>query len=113
MSARELTRRLSPEDAAFLFMDTDASPQNIGSIGIFEGEISYDRFVENIESKLHLIPRYRQRVVSTPLSLARATWEDDPDFDIRRHVTETRLEAPGSDRQLIGLAARLYEGRLD
>ena len=44
MSARELNRRLSPEDAAFLLMDTDASPQNIGSIAIFEGDIDLERW---------------------------------------------------------------------
>jgi WS/DGAT/MGAT family acyltransferase len=74
-------------------MDTDATPQNIGSIAIFEGVVDYQRFVANVESKLHLIPRYRQRVVNAPLNLARATWEDDPDFDTGRHVRETWLES--------------------
>lgn len=113
MSARELNRRLSPEDAAFLLMDTDASPQNIGSIAIFDGHVDYEKFVANINSKLHLIPRYRQRVTEAPFSLARPTWEDDPDFDIGRHVLRTHLEEPGTDRQLISLASRLYERRLD
>ena len=113
MSARELNRRLSPEDAAFLLMDTDASPQNIGSIAIFEGDIDLERFVTNVEAKLHLIPRYRQRVVDAPLNLARATWEDDPGFDISRHVFETRLDELGTDDQLISLASRLFESRLD
>jgi WS/DGAT/MGAT family acyltransferase len=113
MSAREPNRRLSPEDAAFLLMDTDASPQNIGSIAIFEGDIDLERFVRNIEAKLHLIPRYRQRVVEAPLNLARATWEDDPEFDVNRHVFETQLEAPGTDRELVSLASRLFEARLD
>jgi WS/DGAT/MGAT family acyltransferase len=113
MAARELNRRLSPEDAAFLLMDTDASPQNIGSIAIFEGDIDYGRFVANIESKMHLIPRYRQRVVNAPLNLARATWEDDPEFDIGWHVREAEIERPGSDRQLVSLGTRLFEGRLD
>ncbi len=113
MSARELNRRLSPEDAAFLLMDTDASPQNIGSIAIFEGEIDLERFIGNIEAKLHLIPRYRQRVVEAPLNLARATWEDDPEFDVSRHVHETHLERPGTDQQLVSLASRVFEVRLD
>ncbi|HSP55589.1 MAG TPA: wax ester/triacylglycerol synthase family O-acyltransferase [Dehalococcoidia bacterium] len=113
MSARELKRRLSPEDAAFLLMDTDASPQNIGSIAIFEGNIDYARFVDNIASKLHLIPRYRQRVVNSPLNLGRATWEDDPEFDIAWHVREMDIDRPGTDAQLVTLATRLYDGRLD
>jgi len=113
MSARQLNRRLSPEDAAFLLMDTPESAMNIGSIAIFEGEIETSRFVANIESKLHLIPRYRQRVMPAPFSLGRATWEDDPAFDIRRHVLETALEPPGSDAQLLELASRLYGRQLE
>ena len=113
MSARELNRRLNSEDAAFLLMDTDESPQNIGSIAIFEGDIDAGRFVANIEAKLHLIPRYTQKITKAPFEVARPTWEFDPAFDIRNHVFEITLEAPGSDDQLVSLASKLTEGRLD
>jgi hypothetical protein len=78
MGARELSLRLGSEDAAFLLMDEDESPQNIGSIAIFEGDIDYRRFVANVKSKLHLIPRYIQKITEVPFNIARPTWEYDP-----------------------------------
>jgi WS/DGAT/MGAT family acyltransferase len=86
---------------------------SIGSVAIFEGHISYRRFLESIESRMHLIPRYRQRVVEPPFNIGRPTWEFDPEFDIRRHIIRVPLPAPGSDEQLRELAARLIRGQLD
>src|SRR3990170_1839255 len=108
-----LSRRFGPQDAAFLYSDTDAAPLNVGSVGIFEGEIPFDTFVESVASKLHLVPRYRQRVVLPPFNVGRPTWEYDPNFDIRRHIHRVRIEQPGTDSQLADLAAKLYAGRLD
>ncbi len=113
MVQRNLNRRLSPQDAAFLYFDTDAAPMNVGSVGIFEGEIPFEKFMESVASKLHLVPRYRQRVVPPPFNVGRPTWEYDPNFDIRRHIHRLRIDAPGTDSQLADLAAQLYAGRLD
>jgi len=113
MVQRNLNRRFSPQDAAFFYFDTDAAPMNVGSVFIFEGEIPFDEFVEGVASKLHLVPRYRQRVVPPPFNIGRPTWEYDPNFDIRRHIHRLRIDPPGTDSQLADLAARLYAGRLD
>ena len=108
-----LNRRLSPQDATFYYLETPEAPMSIGSVAIFEGHISYRRFLESIESRMHLIPRYRQRVVEPPFNIGRPTWEFDPEFDIRRHIIRVPLPAPGSDEQLRELAARLIRGQLD
>jgi len=113
MVQRNLSRRFSPQDAAFLYFDTDAAPMNVGSVFIFEGEIPFDEFVESVASKLHLVPRYRQRVVPPPFNIGRPTWEYDPNFSVKRHIHRLRIEPPGTDSQLADLAARLYAGRLD
>ena len=113
MAQPVLSRRLSSQDAAFLYMESDEAPMHIGSIAVFEGEVSYERFVENISSKLHLIPRYRQRIVSTPFNLAHPSWEFDPDFDISGHIKRVRIDSPGTDAQLIELASQLFAGALD
>src|SRR3990170_253328 len=110
MTQANLSHRLSAQDAAFLYFEREEAPMNIGSVAVFQGEISYERFVKNIEDKLHLIPRYRQRVVPTPLNLAHPTWEFDPEFDIHKHVIPVRLDPPGSQDQLQELAAHLYQG---
>ncbi len=104
----ELSHRMSAQDAAFFYFERQTAPLHIGSLGVFEGEIPFDRFVEHIESRLPAIPRYRQRAAFVPLNWAHPTWEDDPDFDIRRHIYRVALPSPGSQQQLIELSARLF-----
>jgi hypothetical protein len=72
-SAGGLSRRLSAQDATFYYLETPEAPMNIGSVAIFEGHIAYRRFLKSIESRMHLIPRYRQRVVAPPFNIGRPT----------------------------------------
>ncbi|MBI2913923.1 MAG: wax ester/triacylglycerol synthase family O-acyltransferase, partial [Chloroflexi bacterium] len=113
MAQTGLNRRLSAQDAAFLYFEKEEAPMHIGSIAVFDGDVPYERFVQNIASKLHLIPRYRQRVVPAPFNIGHPTWEFDPDFDISRHIIPVQIEPPGTDAQLIELGARLFAGKLD
>src|SRR3990172_1418867 len=112
MSQANLSRRLSAQDATFLYFEREDAPMNIGSVAVFQGQIPYDKFVKNIEDKIHLIPRYQQRIIPAPLNLSHPTWEWDPDFDIRRHIMPVRLDPPGNLDQLRELASRLFQGRL-
>ncbi|MCH7999901.1 MAG: wax ester/triacylglycerol synthase family O-acyltransferase, partial [Chloroflexi bacterium] len=112
MTQANLSRRLSPQDATFLYIEQEDAPMNIGSVAVFQGEIPFEQFVKSLEEKLHLIPRYRQRVVSAPLNIAHPTWEFDPEFNIRKHVIPVRLDPPGNDDQLREMAAQLFQGML-
>ncbi|MBI5104331.1 MAG: wax ester/triacylglycerol synthase family O-acyltransferase [Solirubrobacterales bacterium] len=69
--------------------------------------------VSAIEARLHLVPRYRQRLAFVPLGQGRPQWVDDPYFNPRYHIRHTALPAPGGDRELKNLAARLFGQRLD
>lgn len=113
MFTPKLNRRLSPEDTAFLTLETPEAPNNIGSIAIFEGEIPFEKFLDGIARRIHLVPRYMQVVVPAPLNIGRPTWEFDPHFSIERHVQRVRIEAPGTDKQLADLAGRVFGGMLD
>ncbi len=113
MPLEEQNKRLSAQDASFLYMEREETPLHIGSIAVFEGEVSFERVIDNISSKLHLIPRYQQRVVAAPFNIGHPTWEWDPDFDLRRHVKRVAIDAPGTDAQLMALGAKLFEGMLD
>jgi len=108
-----MNRRLSAQDASFLYGERPEAPLHIGSIAIFEGDVPYERVVANIASKIHLIPRYQQRVVPAPFNIGHPTWEWDPGFDIGQHVKRVRINPPGNDAQLQALAAKLFEGMLD
>ncbi len=113
MSQPHLRRRLTPMDAFFLYIEREEQPMSVGCVATFEGAIPFRAFVRHIESRLHRIPRYRQRVVPCPLNVGLPTWEADPDFDIRNHIFCVKLDAPGTDIQLRKLAEELFEGTLD
>ncbi len=113
MSQGNLNRRLSAQDASFLYGERDEAPLHIGSIAVLEGDVSYDKLVQQISAKLHLIPRYTQRAVPAPFNIGHPTWEWDPDFDIRKHIIEVRIDPPGTDAQLLELSAKLFAPMLD
>ena len=66
-----------------------------------------------IAAKLHLVPRYRQRVRFPPLALARPIWVDDSHFHLDYHVRRTALPAPGGDEELRNLVGRVMAQKLD
>src|SRR5919202_387163 len=111
---------LSAFDAQFLYWDSDATPMNMGNICIFEGEPLFgeqgrfrlDDVRRAIESRLHLVPRYRRKVHEIPGGLAHPVLVDDPDFDIANHVKLIALPRPGDDAQLKEAFARVHEGAL-
>jgi diacylglycerol O-acyltransferase / wax synthase len=100
-------------DATFLYFEKKESPMHIGSVSIFEGEIPFDKFVRNINSKMHLLPRYRQKIMPDPFNLGHPTWEFDSNFDINNHVSRLKIDAPGSDKELIELAGRIFTPMMD
>ncbi|MGI9323622.1 MAG: wax ester/triacylglycerol synthase domain-containing protein [Pseudomonadales bacterium] len=85
--------RLSDEDAAFLYAETASGPMHGASIAILEGVIDFDTVYAHIDARLHLVPRYRQRLAFVPFNVAHPKWVDDPDFDLRNHVKHHRLNA--------------------
>jgi len=104
---------LSPVDAAFLYLERKEIPLAIASLNIFDGEIPFAKFVARVESKLDLVPRYRQIVEMPPLNLDLPAWKDDSHFDIRRHIFRIRVDSPGGDAELEALVGRIFSQTLD
>ncbi len=92
MPNRRVGNRLSSEDSIFLYLEKPEMPLHIGAACIFDGEVPLEQFTAFVESKLPLIPRYRQRVAVPPLHLGHPCWEADPGFDIRRHISQATLK---------------------
>ena len=111
--ASKLSRRLSTQDASFLYNETPTGPLHIGLLQTFEGEIEFDRLVEHFERRIHLLPRYRQRLVFAPFNLAHATLKDDPEFDLRSHIKRHPLSRGVSDAEMAKAAMRANEPPLD
>jgi diacylglycerol O-acyltransferase len=106
--------RLTPVDASFLHQEREYSHMHVGAVLTFEGPApAYDETLEHIESRLHLVPRYRQKLAFPPLESGRPLWVDDPNFNLEYHVRITALPKPGSDEQLRNLAGRIFSQRLD
>ena len=100
-------------DAFFLYAETETAPMHVGATCLFEGKLSYTKFKALLASRIHLVPRYRQRVVFSPMNISHPTWEDDPDFDINNHIFRVKLEKPGSEEQLQELTGEIFTGTLD
>jgi diacylglycerol O-acyltransferase / wax synthase len=113
MTPTGLRHRLSAHDSVFLYWERPEQPMHVGECMVYRGSVTAADMVRMIEERLHLLPRYRQKVVFTPLSLAHPTWEDDPDFDVRNHVDEMTLPAPGDDVVLSEVGGRLFSELLD
>jgi len=113
--------RLSALDASFLQLERVETPMHTGALAIFEGGPFFDargRFRlaevrELVASRLHLIPRFRKRVVPVPLDAGAPVWVDDPEFDVGFHVRLTRLPAPGARAQLLDAFERIQIRLLD
>jgi WS/DGAT/MGAT family acyltransferase len=99
---------MSAEDAWFLYFEKADAPLHIGSVGIFEGHVPFEKLCASMDARMHLIPRYRQRAVIPPLYAGHPTWEDDPDFRIERHLRHVNLPAPGTREQLLALSSELF-----
>jgi diacylglycerol O-acyltransferase / wax synthase len=99
-------------DALFLHIERPGQPLNIAGVSMFEGEIKLSDLRAFIESKLPLIPRYRQRAVASPLDFGLPSWEFDPQFDIKNHVREVKLKH-GTEDELKALAGKIVSQSLD
>jgi diacylglycerol O-acyltransferase len=108
MAAINLSRRMSAEDAWFLYFETPSTPLHIGSVGIYEGTIPFEKLHASMDARMHLIPRYRQRPVIPPFHAGHPTWEDDPKFSLDRHLKLVQLPAPGTQQQLLELCGDLF-----
>jgi diacylglycerol O-acyltransferase / wax synthase len=107
--------RLTGLDTAFLHLeDHSTAHMHVASVMIFEGRApTPQELVEHVQSRLHLVPRYRQRLAYVPLDQGRPVWTDDPHFNPHYHIRHTALPRPGDEAALKRLAGRLFSQRLD
>src|SRR5438270_541572 len=106
--------RLTPVDASFLHQESPVSHMHIGGVTILEGPPpSMEEFLEQIRTRLHLVPRYRQRLGYTAIDSGRPVWVDDPNFNLEYHIRHSALPPPGRWEQLQDLTARIFSQQLD
>jgi diacylglycerol O-acyltransferase len=107
-------------DNSFLILEKENTPMHIAGTATIDaapltkpdGTVDIDRIRAYVESRLHLIPRYRQ-VLRQGWFQAAPIWVDYTHFNIHYHVRHTALPKPGDERQLKRLAARIMSQHLD
>jgi diacylglycerol O-acyltransferase / wax synthase len=113
MSQQHLDR-LTAIDASFLHQEGPTSHMHVGGLTLAEGPPPpFTELLDSLRGRLHLVPRYRQRLSVPPAATGRPLWVDDPSFNIEYHVRHTALPRPGSEDQLLRLTARIFSQQLD
>jgi len=107
--------RLTALDSTFLHLEDHSSAHmHVASVMVFEGDApTPQELIDHVGSRLHLVPRYRQRLAHVPLGQGRPVWADDPHFNPAYHIRHTALPKPADDAALKRLAGRLFSQRLD
>ena len=111
--------RLSGQDAAFLYLERPNMHMHVAGLSVLDpstrpdGRVRAEDLAAVITSRLHLVPRFRQKVVFVPGNLARPVWMDDEDFDIEFHLRRAALPAPGGRRELADYVQRVHSRPLD
>src|SRR4051812_33604077 len=112
--AQEHFDRLTALDASFLHQEGPDSHMHVGAVARFEGPPPrFEEILDSLRMRLHLVPRYRQRLQVPPAGTGRPLWIDDATFDLEYHVRRTALPRPGTERQLLRLAGRVFSQQLD
>ncbi len=106
--------RLTGLDSSFLHLERDAAHMHVAACTVFKGHApTYDELLGLLDSRLHLVPRYRQRLAFVPLNQGRPVWVDDPHFNLTYHVRHTALPRPGGEADLKRLSGRIFSQALD
>ena len=104
-------QQLSAQDALFLYLETAKMPMHIGGVYIFDSKdkpFVFNEIKTYLAERLHLSRIFRQRLIEVPLNLGQPYWVDDPDFDLDYHLCHVALPKPGGRRELVELAAQIY-----
>jgi len=86
---------------------------HVGSVLVFEGSMNFDAFRETMASRVHLVPRLRQRLVMVPFGIGKPYWVEDPAFNLDMHLQHVALPGAGNWKELRRLAARIFSTPLD
>ncbi|MCF6347526.1 MAG: wax ester/triacylglycerol synthase family O-acyltransferase [Flavobacteriaceae bacterium] len=106
-------QQITGNDATFLYAESPTSPMHVATLTIVEGSLVFEDFKEMIASKLHLIPKFRQRLLNVPMNIDYPYWVDDPNFELDLHLNRIKLPDPSNWKTLRELTSTLFSGPLD
>ncbi len=97
-------------DAAWLRMERPTNLMMISAVMMFDEPMTLGELRNLVEQRLLIFHRFRQRV-SDPK--ADPHWEDDPYFELDRHLHRIALPAPGGQAELEALVSDFMTTPLD
>jgi diacylglycerol O-acyltransferase len=110
-------QRLSGMDATMLYLETPSVHMHVGGAFVFDGSeldrSPYEAVSELVESRLHLVPPFRRRLVEVPFGLHHPLWIEDPDFQLSYHLRRAAVPAPGGEKELATIAGEVMGRQLD
>jgi len=106
-------QQISGQDAAFLYAESPTSPMHIATLTIVDGALKFADFKDIVASKLHLIPKFRKRLLNVPMNLDYPYWVDDPNFDIDLHINRLKLPDPSDWSTLREMTSSIFSSSLD
>jgi len=115
-----LVERLTADDRIVLWTDS-VWAQDVGVIAVLEGgplldedgALRLDEVRTAFACRLDVLPRLRQVLLTPRRTLGWPLWVDDPSFDVRNHVREAEVPAPGGDTEFLAVVEGIRRQRLD
>jgi len=106
-------KQVSGSDAAFLYAESPSSPMHIATLTVVEDSLNFEDFKAIVASKLHLIPKFRKRLLNVPMNLDYPYWVDDPNFDLDLHINRVKLPDPSNWKTLREMTSSIFSSPLD
>jgi len=116
-----LLDRLTASDLFLLMWDDYGWSSDIGGLAVLDGanlldsggRVRIDAVREQLEPRLHLVPRFQQLLYRPRLGLGWPLWVDAPTLDLADHIRIHSVAAPGGQAQLLAACQDLAARRLD
>jgi WS/DGAT/MGAT family acyltransferase len=104
---------LSPLDISFLAIESAETPMNLGAVVVLDGGPAHEVVLSHVAERLSALPRMRRRLRAEWLPLGSASWAEDPDFDVGRHIVRHETRGQGGRDELGAWVGRMLVERLD
>jgi WS/DGAT/MGAT family acyltransferase len=111
--------RLNVLDASFLYLERPNVHMHVAGVAILDpgttpdGRLDPDDLASIVQDRIHMVPRFRQRVAFPPFGMGRPVWVDDEGFDVEFHLRRAALPKPGGMRELADFVQRVHSRPLD
>ena len=92
---------LTGQDAFFIYAETPEQHQHTLGVLILDPStapepLTFERVVSKMQRDIGVIPEFRQRLSTVPVSISPPALVDDPNFKLENHLVHKTLPKPGN-----------------